>query len=82
MHYSNECLRFTGTFIRSVQTATGLTDTKMSEGIRKTETKLTNNRINWQQKIKKKDIYIYIYIYIYTHRQSYIKEITVHDDYV
>jgi hypothetical protein len=61
MHYENQCLKFTARTIRSVETARGLTDKTVSDGIKKTTTKSTNNRIIWQQKLKKKR-YIYIYI--------------------
>jgi len=77
MYYENQCLKITATTIWSVQTATGLRDTNVPGGIKKTTKKSTNNRIIWQQKIKKK-----LYIYTHTHRQSYIREITVHEDYV
>jgi hypothetical protein len=39
MNYENQCLKFTATTIRSVQRATGLTDTKVSEGIKEVKGK-------------------------------------------
>jgi hypothetical protein len=52
--YEKQCLKFTAATIQSVQTAIGLTDTKVSEGIKKRTTESTNSQIIWKRKIKLK----------------------------